>query len=107
MNILLLHQEQSCAGRGSRSLQHPNNGGDTPASSRDAGAPTSLGDAVLPGTGSGEVELQLWFSPGGRSESSGCKAGKSGGIRHRLPKPWQRMLHLSPSPAAAQLNEVS
>lgn len=67
----------------------------------------SLGDAVLPGTGSGEAELWLWSSPGGRSESTGCEAGEHGGIQHGLLKPWQKMLHLSPSPAAVPLNEVS
>lgn len=79
----------------------------TPASSRDAGAPTSPGDAAFPSTGSREAELRLLLKLGGRSASTGCKAGEHGGIWHRLPKPRQRMLHLSPSPAAALLNEVS
>ena len=62
---------------------------------------------MLPGTGSGEAELRLRSSLGGRSESTGCKAGERGGIRHGLLKLRQRMLHLSPSPAAAPLNKVS
>lgn len=102
MRILLLHPEQLCAGSGTWSLQGLSGETGTPAPSRDAGAPTSLGDTMLPNTGSGEAELWLWLSPKETAESTSCEAGEYGGIWDGLLKPRQRMFHLSPSPTTAQ-----